>query len=237
MRSYVAGFEDVARALAKGEPVQVLLVERGDARAETLDLVARARQANVLIWEGGPGDMRRMSRSPEPPPCMAMLGPCPRATLPELMGRGGISWLLHKVGYPSNIGFAVRTAEVSGASGVIVDAVLNHQDRARIDHVSMGAASLLPLLYADTHAVLDAAHSAGVRVVAIEDVGTCAPWDVSLSGPVVCVIGGERDGIAREVLARCDDVVRLPMAGFVPSYNLQGAMAAVAVERLRQIKA
>jgi tRNA G18 (ribose-2'-O)-methylase SpoU len=37
------------------------------------------------------------------------------------------------------------------------------------------------------------------------------------------------------VLARCDDVVRVPMAGFIPSYNVQAAMAAVAGERLRQM--
>jgi tRNA G18 (ribose-2'-O)-methylase SpoU len=29
--------------------------------------------------------------------------------------------------------------------------------------------------------------------------------------------------------------VRVPMAGFIPSYNVQAAMAAVAAERLRQL--
>ena len=31
-----------------------------------------------------------------------------------------------------------------------------------------------------------------------------------------------------------DEVLRLPMAGFIPSYNLQAAMAMVIGERLRQ---
>ena len=48
------------------------------------------------------------------------------------------------------------------------------------------------------------------------------------------MIGGERYGISPELLERCDAVLRIPMAGFIPSYNLQAAMAAVAIERLRQ---
>jgi tRNA G18 (ribose-2'-O)-methylase SpoU len=49
------------------------------------------------------------------------------------------------------------------------------------------------------------------------------------------VVGGERHGIPKEVLAACDDAIRIPMWGFIPSYNLQAAMAAVACERLRQL--
>jgi len=51
------------------------------------------------------------------------------------------------------------------------------------------------------------------------------------------VVGGERDGVPPELLARCDEVIRVPMAGFVPSYSLQAPVAVVAVERLRQVAA
>jgi tRNA G18 (ribose-2'-O)-methylase SpoU len=39
-----------------------------------------------------------------------------------------------------------------------------------------------------------------------------------------------------EVLEACDLTVRIPMRGFIPSYNLQAAMAIVAGERLRQLQ-
>jgi tRNA G18 (ribose-2'-O)-methylase SpoU len=51
----------------------------------------------------------------------------------------------------------------------------------------------------------------------------------------VFVVGGENGGVPEEVLARCDARVRVPMAGFIPCYNLQAAVSAVAVERLRQL--
>ena len=55
-------------------------------------------------------------------------------------------------------------------------------------------------------------------------------------GRVHFVVGGEARGIPDAILAGCDAVIRIPMPGFVPSYNLQGAVAAVASERLRQLE-
>ncbi len=235
MRRYLAGAESIRHALNEGRSVRVVLVQRDDVTSPVAELVREAEARGITLWRGGPGDLRRMSRTSEVPDAIAMLGPEPEADLDGLLGRGGITWLVHRAAYPSNVGFVVRTAEVSGADGVVIDGAWNHEDRGRIRHVSMGASMLLPVLFHDTHEVLDRARHLGVRIVAIEDVGACAPWDTDLRGPVLCIIGGERDGIDASVLARCDQVVRVPMAGFVPSYNLQAAMSAIATERLRQL--
>jgi 23S rRNA (guanosine2251-2'-O)-methyltransferase len=176
-----------------------------------------------------------MSRGVEVAEAIAMVGSDPRTDLDGLLARGGAVWLLHRAAYASNVGFAVRTAEVSGADGVIVDAAFNHEERTRVSHVSMGADRLLPVLWHATATALDAAARHGHRVIAIEDVGDRAPWQVDLTGPLVLLVGSERDGLDDTLLGRCDAVVRVPMAGFVPSYNLQAALSAVATERLRQL--
>jgi tRNA G18 (ribose-2'-O)-methylase SpoU len=51
---------------------------------------------------------------------------------------------------------------------------------------------------------------------------------------VLFAIGGEEPGIPPDLLAEFDEIVRIPMGGFIRSYNLQAALAAVAGERLRQ---
>jgi tRNA G18 (ribose-2'-O)-methylase SpoU len=236
-RSYIAGADAVERALREDAGVQVLLVGAQDQSECTARLIELAQAQGAQVWRGGEGDLRRMSRGSETQSVMAMLGQSPHADLDQLLARGGITWLLHRATYPSNAGFVVRTAEVSGADGVVIDAQWNHQDRSRVRHVSMGASQLLPVLFHDWQHVVTRARAQGVRVVAIEDVGDRAPWQVDLRTRCVCVIGGERDGVDPALLAACDAVVRVPMAGFVPSYNLQAAMAAVAVERLRQLTA
>ena len=70
--------------------------------------------------------------------------------------------------------------------------------------------------------------------MAVESSGDRAPWEVDLRDRPLLVVGGERDGIPADILASADSVVRIPMPGFIGSYNLQAAIAAVAVERLRQ---
>lgn len=235
VRRYLAGGAAIAAAFERGEPIRVLLVGRDDATPETLALRATAERSGAALWLGSPGDLRRMSRSRQPERALAMLGPDPRADLHELFDRPGALWLLHGVAYPSNVGFAIRTAEVSGAQGVIVGTPFNHDERGRISHVSMGADRLLPVLYEAAAEVLALGRARRYRIVALEDVGARAAWEVDLRGDVLFVVGGERDGLGPELLAGCDEVVRIPMAGFVPSYNLQAALSALATERLRQL--
>jgi len=99
----------------------------------------------------------------------------------------------------------------------------------------MGAHRMLPVLWESTRDAIDAARRSGHRIVALEDSGERAPWEVDLRGPILLVVGNERDGIGEDVLASCDATIALPMSGFVPSYNLHAAIAAIAVERLRQL--
>jgi tRNA G18 (ribose-2'-O)-methylase SpoU len=51
---------------------------------------------------------------------------------------------------------------------------------------------------------------------------------------VLLVVGAEETGVPSELLESCDETLRIPMEGFIRSYNLQVAVAVVGVERLRQ---
>jgi len=99
---------------------------------------------------------------------------------------------------------------------------------------SMRADRLFPVLWASADEVLELARDTGYRLVGIEDQGKQAPWETDLSGPAVFVVGGEAGGVASSLLERCDTTIRIPMTGFIQSYNLQAALAIVAGERLRQ---
>jgi 23S rRNA (guanosine2251-2'-O)-methyltransferase len=236
-RERLIGIDAVRDALDRGVAVQVVLLGADDDSPEARELAALAEAHGARLWRGGPGDLRRMTPGREPARALAMVGPDPSATLDELLARDGAVWLLHDVRFPSNAGFVVRTAEVSGAAGVVLDGRFNHDQRSRLSHVSMGADRLLPVLWQDTATTLTRARHHGHRILALEDAGERAPWQLDLTGPVVFVVGPERDGLPAGVLASCDAVVRLPMNGFVPSYNLQAAVSAVALERLRQDQA
>ena len=84
--------------------------------------------------------------------------------------------------------------------------------------------------------LIEDATNAGKKIFSIEDVGTTTPWQADLTVPALFVVGGERQGIPRTILDKSHTVLGLPMYGFIPSYNLQAAMAMVMGERLRQME-
>ncbi len=177
-------------ALDAGEPVQCVVVPRAQVAQEALPLLARAEQAGLAIERVGARKFERLRGNHSEAPILALIGPTAHADLYEVMTRGGAVWLLTGPAYPGNVGFAIRTAEVSGADGLYIDNEFDHQGRREARRASMRADRFMPVA-----------------------------WERSA-----------------DVLEACDEVVRIPMAGFVASYNLQAAVAAIAVERFRQLE-
>ncbi len=233
MRRRLHGEGELRAALAAGEEVRLVLVRQGCGAPAVAAAVAAAREAGAPVRESSPAVLRRFSPG-APEDVLALVGPPVRADLAGLMARPGAVWLLAGVAYPGNAGFAIRTAEVSGAAGIVLDGPLVGAGRRAALRASMRADRLFPVLWRDADAVLAAARAAGRRVVVLEDAGGAAPWDADLRGEILVVVGGERDGVAPGVLAAADERVCVPMAGFIPSYNVQAAVAALAAELLRR---
>ncbi len=234
-RRQLVGPDALRRALADGDAVRLVLVRRETKREAANAAAEVARAGGVAVRHVTEAVLRRLGRTADHGDVLTLVGADPRAGLAETMERPGAVWLLAGLAFPGNVGFAIRTAEVSGATGVVVDSPLEGASRRRALRASMYAQRLFPVLWLAAGEALDAAARTGRRAIAVEDAGDRPPWDVDLTGDVVLVLGGERDGVPADLLARCDDVVRLPMAGFVPSYNVHAAVAAVALERLRQL--
>ena len=233
-RRQLAGVEEVAAALARGEPLRLLLVARPPGDTRVAALVEAARAAGVAVHEASAASLRRLSKTDPPSELLGLVGPDPGAAPADALARRGAAWLLVGLAYPGNTGFAIRTAEVSGADAVFVDNGFDHEGRREATRAAMRADRYMPVFWMPSREVLRLARAAGRAVIALEDVGTRPPWDVDLTVPALFVVGGERHGIPDDVLRAADCAIRLPMRGFIPSYNLQAAMAAVALERLRQ---
>ena len=230
------GVSEVSEAL-ESEEVTLVLFHRGSNDPEAMRLRELAEDRGIAVRESSKSDMWRMSRvndGVDPPPILALVGRRPDATVDEILSSGGLCWLLDGARYPVNIGFTIRTAEVSGAQAVFVDGSLNHAEKKAARRASMKAHRFMPVHWVDGKELVVLAKEANFRVISLEDTGEIGPWEEDLTGDVLLVIGGEHDGISDHILKESDSVLRVPMSGFVPSYNLQAPMAVVAAEALRQ---
>jgi tRNA G18 (ribose-2'-O)-methylase SpoU len=234
-RRQLAGPAELEAALAAGAPVRLVLVAHEPKDPATLRAAERARAAGLPVRPASESALRRLSKVDPPAELLALVGPAPDADREAVLASGGLVWLLVGLAYPGNTGFAIRLAEVSGAHGVFVDSSFLHEGRREALRASMRAERFLPVFWEGAQGVIAAARAAGRRVLAVEDLGTHAPWEIDLTAPLLLLIGGERHGIPRDVLTACDGAVAIPMRGFIPSYNLQAAMAMVAGEQLRQL--
>jgi len=227
------GIAEVEAALAAGEPVRRLWLRRGPADEALVRLAAQARERGIPVCEASDADLRRLSRG-EPAPVLALVGRDPEASPEAIFAGPGAKWLLVGAAYPGNVGAALRTIEVAGGAAAFVDAELDRAGRKAALRTSMNAERFLPVHWCAANDAVSWARAGGNRVIGIEDVGDRAPWEEDLLAPALLLVGGEDRSLEPALLDRCDVVLRLPMEGFVPCYNLQAAVAAVALERLRQ---
>jgi tRNA G18 (ribose-2'-O)-methylase SpoU len=227
----------IGAALEEGLPLGLVLVEEGADAPEIAPLLERLRAADVPVRVVTAAVIRRMTSVGPRAGVLALVGRDPAAPLEAALAQKSAFWLLVGSAYPSNAGMVIRTAEGSGAAGIAIDADWDHTARRSALRTSMRADWYMPVYWESASVVVDAARGAGYRVFGIENTGSAAPWEADLTGPSLFIVGGEAHGIPEALLAQCDTILRLPMAGFIPSYNLQAAVSFVAVERLRQLAA
>jgi tRNA G18 (ribose-2'-O)-methylase SpoU len=230
MAGQITGADAVLHALNEGTAINMVLVDR---EKDTTELRAACQSKGIPLEEGSTNDLWRMSAEGHVD-ALALIGRNPEGSLDEVFQRGGTIWFFDGVTYSTNLGFAIRTAEVSGADAVVLNVMKTHEERRTIRRSSMRADRFIPVVYETTEAIIEAARKHSVRIIAVEDIGTHGPWDENLTGDVLLVVGAEKEGISQPVLDAADACVLLPMDGFVPSYNLQVAVSVVAVEALRQ---
>jgi TrmH family RNA methyltransferase len=233
----IAGPVAIAQALKDGEAVTLLLVQEDARHEEVAPLVARAQELGIAVRTATRNVIERLSNVRPAEEVLALVGRDPEAGLEASLARGGALWLMVGVAYPGNVGMVIRTAEVSGADAIAVDAPdFDHDAKRAATRAAMRADRFMPVLWRRAAEVLDAARAAdaGHQVYALDESATRAPWDLDLTGARIFVVGGENGGIPADLLARCDARIRVPMAGFIPCYNLQAAVSAIATERLRQ---
>jgi TrmH family RNA methyltransferase len=141
----------------------------------------------------------------------------PRGTRPTMLA-------LWHVSDPGNVGTLLRAADAFGA-GVALSAGCADPTGAKALRASMGAVFRVPVTGFD--------EPAGRRIALVPR-GGVPLVDIDLGGEVVFVLGAERDGLPENVLASCDGLATIPLAGDAESLNVAMAGTVALYERARR---
>ncbi len=148
--------------------------------------------------------------------------------------------MLHNIRSMWNVGSMFRTADAAGIEKMIISGYTAVPPRKEIDKTALGAQhSVLWEYYADPLEALGGLKASGFRICGLEIAEGSRPYsDISASDfPLCLVVGNEVDGLEREVLELCDDVLEIPQYGTKHSLNVAVAAGIALFELVRAARA
>ena len=142
--------------------------------------------------------------------------------------------ILDNIEDPHNLGAIIRTANLSGAHGVIIPKHRAASLTATVAKASAGAINYTPVAKVTNIAqTIDDLKDKGLWFVCA-DMGGTTMYDLNLKGAIGLVIGNEGSGVSRLVREKCDMIASIPMKGDIDSLNASVATGVLAFEIVRQ---
>ena len=142
--------------------------------------------------------------------------------------------LLDHVEDPHNLGAIIRTANLSGAHGVVIPKDRSAPLTPTVMRASAGALNYTPVARVNNlNRAMEDLKKEGMWFVCADMDGT-RMYDLDLTGPIGLVIGNEGSGVSRLVKENCDMVAAIPMRGDIDSLNASVAAGVLAFEIVRQ---
>jgi len=143
--------------------------------------------------------------------------------------------ILDGVQDPHNLGACLRSADAAGVDAVIIPKRGGVGVTDVVRRVSAGAAETIPVVSVSNLArTLADLKSAGVWIWGAAEQADIELWNAELKGPLAVVLGAEGDGLRSLTMRNCDGLLRVPMAGQVPSLNVSVTAGVILFEAVRQ---
>jgi len=199
----------------------------------------RGRRRVHRVWtspELSADELTKLAGSPDHQGFVAEVDPYPYADPGSLLAADdALIVALDQVQDPHNLGAICRTAEVLGASGVVITARRAAGVTPAVCKASAGAVEHLAVARVGNLADwLTAVKGAGAWVYGAQPEAEISPEAVDLRDRAVIVVGSEGKGIRPRVAASCDAMVSIPRRGRVASLNVSAAAAVLLYEAMRQ---
>ena len=143
--------------------------------------------------------------------------------------------VLEDINKEHNASAVMRTCDCFGVQGLSV--IEKNQEFSIHRDIAMGASKWVDIKpYSEgpnpTIDCIQDLKSSGYKVVATTPHTEQPIEDISIDQPIALVFGTERDGISNDIFENADELVKIPMYGFIESFNIS-VSAAIIMSSLR----
>ncbi len=221
----IAGRNPVCEALSSGRPIESILVSKNNHAGSIVAIISKAKKKGITIKEVDSKKLDFMTGGATHQGIVAVTAIKEYSTVEDILslakerGEAPFIVILDEIEDPHNLGAIIRTAECSGAHGVIIKKRHSAGLSYTVGKASAGAVEYVPVArVTNISAVIDDLKEQGVWVYGADMNGTDYT-KCDFSGGCALVIGNEGKGISRLVREKCDTIVSLPLKGKINSLN------------------
>lgn len=187
------------------------------ARDQVRTLIAEAERRRVRTVETSETLLAQISKRDNP---QTVIGAYKQALAPLESIEGETVVALEGVRDPGNLGAILRTADSTGAGGVVLVGESCDPFSVEAVRASMGSLFAVKLARASFDELARYKETRGAEMMGLSLKG--APLDPGAPAPAKAIVlmGNEQSGLPDDMEAACDHLVKLPMRGRADSLNL-----------------
>ena len=236
----IEGRNAVLEAFRSGKTIDKLFVMDGCKDGPIMSILREAKKTETIIKYVDKERLDRMSQTGRHQGVVANAAAYEYAEVEDILNaardknEAPFVFILDGIEDPHNLGAIIRTANLSGAHGVIIPKRRAAGLTATVLKTSAGALNYTPVAkVTNISATIEELKKEGLWFVCA-DMGGEIMYNLNLKGPIGLVIGNEGEGVSRLVKEKCDYVASIPMKGNIDSLNASVAAGVLAYEIVRQ---
>ncbi len=140
-----------------------------------------------------------------------------------------------KITDPHNLGAIMRSCAAFGAGAIITQDRNSPPENATIAKISAGSIEVIPYLRVNSlWQALDFLKEYDFKVIGLDGEATKFINEIANKEKVILVIGSEGKGLSESIVERCDEIVKIDIAGSIESLNASVAAAVALYEVARK---
>ncbi|KKB34847.1 23S rRNA (guanosine(2251)-2'-O)-methyltransferase RlmB [Bacillus thermotolerans] len=239
-KEFIAGRNPVLEALRSEREINKIWIAEGAQKGSMQQVIKLAKEKNVLV-QFVPRQKVDQMTDENHQGVVASVAAYRYADLDDLFkkaeesGEEPFFLLLDEIEDPHNLGSIMRTADASGAHGIIIPKRRSVGLTATVAKASTGAIEYIPVVRVTNLArAIDELKERGVWIAGTDAKGAEDYRRLDGTLPLGLVIGSEGKGMGRLIREKCDFLIKLPMAGQVTSLNASVAASLLMYEVYRR---
>ncbi len=236
----VSGRNSVKELLSSGRDIDKIYIKKGEAEGSVKLLIALARERKIPVIELDKQKLDTMSGTTNHQGIVAIASERNYSSVDDILNiaaeRGEKPFVIICDGIedPHNLGAIIRSAECSGAHGIIIPKRRASGLTATVSKASAGALEHMAVAKVTNIAqTLDELKEKGLWLFCA-DMGGDNYYDTDMNCAVGLVLGSEGFGVSRLVKEKCDITVSIPLYGSINSMNVSCAAAVLMSEAAMQ---